>query len=74
MAGFLRTAELCDPNAARPKGRPKQAVVEAVMKDRRLNAAEKSGAFMGGDPSKWFYRTKATSMMEPKTAKPQKPQ
>ena len=47
FAGLRLVGSDSDPNAAFPKGRPKQAVVEAVIKERLLNAAEKSGLLMG---------------------------
>jgi len=45
FAGLRRAGSACDPNAAFPNGNPKQAVVEAVIKERRLSAAENNGFF-----------------------------
>jgi hypothetical protein len=44
LAGFLRWGTGIDPAAAvPPKGKPKQAAVEAAMKERLLSAEENSG-------------------------------
>lgn len=47
FAGLRLAGSDSDPNAAFPNGRPKQAVADAVMKERLLNAAENSGLLMG---------------------------